>query len=137
MEMKSLTWSSEPGLLLRGIGIDIEDPRRFEAFEPSETPLPFVFSPKELAAAATAACRAEYLCSIFVIKEALRKALGGPYDYAACDVTVSEGGASLRLGRWATEHAITSVRVHLDPGSKRGQEIVAEVFLFTPGETAA
>jgi phosphopantetheine--protein transferase-like protein len=133
--MTSSTWSCEPGLTLKGIGIDIENIARFERFDPASGPMPFVFTSGELAAAQKAKRPSEHLCIVFAAKEALRKALGAPYDYVGCEVTAQEGEAILSLGGLAAEHEIGATRVRVVPSDLTGDELCVEVYLFAKGES--
>lgn len=134
--MTSSTWSFEPGLPLRGIGVDIEDIARFDRFDPASGPMPFVFTPRELRAAQSVERPGEHLCIVFAAKEALRKALGAPYDYVRCEVILREGEASLSLGSLAAEHEIGATRVRVVPSVLEIDELIVEVYLLAKGENA-
>ncbi|MCU0663734.1 MAG: 4'-phosphopantetheinyl transferase superfamily protein [Myxococcota bacterium] len=135
--MTSSTWSSEPGLTLLGIGIDIEEIARFDGLDLAGHPLPFVFTPAELRQVRTSERPGEHLCIIFATKEALHKALGAPYDYTKCEVATSDQGASLSLGSLAAQHGIGATRVRVARSLNRNEEVIVEVYVLKRGESAS
>lgn len=94
--MTSSTWTSSAESSCFAIGIDIEKIERFSKFlsESEENPMPFVFTPEEFEHARSAPNRAAALCASFCCKEAMRKALGKPYNFNECLFTWNFESAS-------------------------------------------
>ena len=91
METISSTWSSEQSCRLLGCGVDLETVDRFQDLseasdsEASDFPMPFVFTKGEITHARQQAEAARALCVCFSCKEAVRKAVGVPYNYTECE----------------------------------------------------
>ena len=87
MEMSSSTRRFDADAPLTGCGVDVEATTRFLWVAESETPvLPFVFSQREWLHARHQADPTRALCISFSCKEALRKALGRPFNFTECEV---------------------------------------------------
>ena len=87
METISSTWSSERPYRLLGCGVDLETVDRFRNLSTGrDVPMPFVFTTNEIAHARQQAETARALCVCFSCKEAVRKALGAPYNYTECEI---------------------------------------------------
>ena len=132
--MTSSTWISEGPAPLLSCGVDIEDSRRFEeiAREPGR-PMPFIFTERELELARRLEHPAVQLCAAFCCKEALRKALGAPCDFAACELLwpLGDGEGSLELApSLAAEHGIGAARARIDGDPGEPTELIAAVYLF-------
>lgn len=132
------TWSFETSSRLVGIGVDSEKVHRFDNLqENDEHPLPFVFSKKEVVHNRTLTRPATGFCMCFCCKEAVLKAVGGPYNFPDCEIF-----ATLQK-----EHTFSPIEISMsetfkndfgvgtgvclfDKNSLNDEEIIAVVYLF-------
>jgi phosphopantetheinyl transferase (holo-ACP synthase) len=98
METTSSTWSFSSSRRLIACGIDSERIDRFRgwASEPARAPS-FVFTGREIGHACGLADAALGLCASFCCKEAVFKALGGPYDFTDCEFFMNEDEEPARI----------------------------------------
>ncbi len=131
--MTSSTWISSSLAHLSACGLDAERIERFEALLTQPDPMPFVFSPKELSHCARQSDPAAAMCICFCAKEAVYKALGGPYDFTHCISRPDPDGIECPLElhqNICVEHGVlTNGRLEYRR-SKNGAEIVAAAYLF-------
>jgi hypothetical protein len=134
--MTSSTWSSEAKRPLVGCGVDCESAQRFEALLAREPhPLPFAVTAAEVAFARSLEDQARALCASFCAKEAIAKALGGPFDFTACELNAGGGDGTrpiaLALGdAFRREHGISSVSAIVRDVAGAPGELVVVVHLF-------
>jgi phosphopantetheinyl transferase (holo-ACP synthase) len=144
MATTSLTWRFETESPLRfiGCGIDSEKVDRFDGLVArAGSPMPFVFSHREVRHNRGLPHPAEGFCVGFCLKEAARKALPGPLNFSECEVFGEPGplGATNRIHmrlsdalkrEFCIEKAVCTAEVSgLDPN-----EIVAAVYFFSRGD---
>ena len=99
MEMNSSIHRFDSEGRLIGCGIDVETSTRFTVPEDSrETTMPFVFSGNEIRHALGRPNPSRALCISFSCKEALRKALGRPFNFDDCETFPVPDEAS---GAWS------------------------------------
>jgi phosphopantetheinyl transferase (holo-ACP synthase) len=137
--MTSSTWSFSASAELIGCGVDCETVERFEALGRNGSfPMPFVFTPKEMAHALGSGERATMLCLCFTCKEALLKAAGIPYDFTACEVLpVFDDSNAVFEGELTLDPALKAdlgvsralVRSTLTPAPPK--EVISAVYLFS------
>ena len=91
METASLTWRFESPSGLLGCGVDLESAERFSKWAAGIDTPAFVFTPAEIAHAASLPDPALGLAVAFCCKEAVFKALGGPYAFTECELLYRPG----------------------------------------------
>jgi len=134
METKSLTWSFNETLALLACGIDSERIGRFTTWASGKDSAPgWIFSEAEQKHFAALAEPAHGCCASFCCKEALLKALGEPFDYAACELFYHPGDRvhEIRLDReLAARHGVgKSIAVTLINALDE-EEMIVVAYLF-------
>jgi hypothetical protein len=132
--MTSSTWTSEAPAPLLACGVDVEDWRRFaDIVRQPGRPMPFVFTARELDLARSLSSPETQLCAAFCCKEALVKALRGPFDFDHCELawpaSVGEGELEVDAGL-AAERGFGVVRAVISDNPDSGSELIAAVYLF-------
>jgi phosphopantetheinyl transferase (holo-ACP synthase) len=85
-------------MVLQGCGIDSEKILRFErAACENGHPFPFVFSKAETDHCRRLSNPVQGFCAAFCCKEALRKAIGAPYNFTDCEALFDERGRTVSL----------------------------------------
>jgi holo-[acyl-carrier protein] synthase len=134
--MTSSTRSCEPGAPLLGCGVDCEEIARFAPMLAAEAhPMPLVFTRAEVDRARALPAPARALCACFCAKEAVFKAIGGPYDFTDCELILSaDDTAELRLSpALAAEHRVAAATVEiLDVEEADGAVMVVVVLFASP-----
>ena len=133
--MTSSTWSFDaPGRLV-GCGIDAERPVRFVELAEEEHPLPLVFTSSESEHARSTRDPPRSLAAAFCCKEALRKALGIPYDWRDCELFWRPGERRLPIRLAPSlidEHALSDAVAFISASPDDG-EVVVVSYLFASG----
>jgi phosphopantetheine--protein transferase-like protein len=131
--MTSSTSRSDPPAPILGCGVDCEAVARFAPMLAADDhPMPLVFTGAEVDHARRAPCPARALCACFCAKEALFKALGGPYEFTDCELFLRAGDAAeLRLApALVSEHGIASATVEVSDVKEKDGVVMAIVRLY-------
>jgi phosphopantetheine--protein transferase-like protein len=131
--MISSTRRCEPSAPLLGCGVDCEEIARFAPMLAAEAhPMPLVFTRAEVDHSRTTPFPARALCASFCAKEAIFKAIGGPYDFTDCELFLSpDDTAELRLSpSLAAEHGIGATEVEIFDVEETDGAVMVVVVLF-------
>jgi len=96
--------------------------------------MPLVFTRAEVDHARTLPFPARALCACFCAKEAVFKAIAGPYNFTDCELFLSaDDTAELRLSPALTaEHGVGSATVEILDVEEADGAVMAVVVLFGP-----
>ena len=130
----SSTWSFDSQLPLKACGIDSETIERFvDCDPPPKHSMPFIFTEREYRHAFSLPEPQAGLCAAFCCKEALRKALGEPYNYTDCEIEWHAGSEQHKLildTNLREQHGILDASAIIRANPLDGDQLIAVVYLF-------